>query len=153
MGPPFLEGPSDSHPTVQFSIAISLLPPRLERHHGRGVHGRAGPLDGVVPVGAHLAEAGLADAERVPAVSRLPGVGCTGKRPQSLVTFYPGQNVMVPTFTEVLNVRSLLDVRPPCISDNDFTLRRRRIEANPAYASKPINHTELHAPSVFGATP
>ena len=29
---------------------------------------------------------------------------------------------MVPTFTEVLNVRSLLDVRSLCISDNDFTL-------------------------------
>lgn len=57
--------------------------PRLERHHGRGVHGRAGPLDGVVSVGTHIAEAGLADTERVAAVSRLTGVGCTEKRPQS----------------------------------------------------------------------
>lgn len=31
---------------------------------GGGVHGRAGPLDGVVSVGTHLAEAGLADTGR-----------------------------------------------------------------------------------------
>lgn len=60
-----------------------LLREGLDRDHARRVRGPARRLDGVVPLGQDLAEAGVDDPGRTPSGDGLRGAGRTGKRPQS----------------------------------------------------------------------